>query len=315
MKIVYPDRNSYVQLSDINAAAKEDPAAFVRRCEADFEAQLDALVSSFKTSPGKKILMLAGPSSSGKTTTAFKLSERFEGLGFGAPVISLDEFFLGIEQYPRLPDGSPDMESVYALDIPLVQKCLSDLARCGEAVFPRFDFSTSSRAGLDHTIRLGSDDLLIIEGIHALNPILISNLKVEALYRAYISTRTRVLDGERPVYAPKDARLIRRMIRDQNFRGYAAVNTLLKWHNVLDGEEKYIYPYRDLVDFKIDSSMEYEGGIFHHFLSEVMSELRPDNAQHQELGRLIGCLDYFLEIPVETVPVDSLLREFIGHNH
>ena len=315
MKIVYPDRNSYIQLDQINRAAQQDPAELVRRCEAGFETQLDVLVRSFTARRGEKFLMLSGPSSSGKTTTAHKLSERFERMGRRAPVVSLDEFFLGIDQYPRLPDGSPDMESVYALDIPLLRRCLSDLAERGSAIFPRFDFATSSRAGLDNLIELGPDDLLIIEGIHALNPILTDNLDPSARYLAYISTRTRVLSGEKTVYAPKDARLILRMIRDQNFRGYPALNTLLKWQNVLDGEELYIYPYRDTVDFKIDSSLEYEGGIFHRFLSEVMRELDANNPQHEELSRLLSCLDYFVEIPVELVPKNSLLREFIGTDH
>lgn len=315
MKIVYPDRNSYVQLDEINKAVAHNAAEFVERCEAGFEKQLDVLAESFTARPKEKFLMLSGPSSSGKTTTAFKLSERFGRMGRRAPVVSLDEFFLGIDQYPRLPDGTPDMESVYALDIPLLKQCLSDLLEKGSAVFPRFDFATSSRAGLDNLIEMSGDDLLIIEGIHALNPILTDNIDPDARYLAYISTRTRVLSGEDTVYAPKDARLIRRMIRDQNFRGYPALNTLLKWQNVLEGEEQYIYPYRDAVDFKIDSSLEYEGGIFHRFLSPVIKELDRENQQHTELSRLLSCLDDFMEIPAELVPQNSLLREFIGTDH
>lgn len=315
MKTIYPDRNSYVELDYINDSVEKNAREFVLKCERDFEAQLDVLVESFLQTDGKKILMLAGPSSSGKTTTAFKLSERFEKLGHLAPVVSLDEFFLGLDNYPKLADGSPDMESVYALDVPHVRKCLDDLINKGEAAFPKFDFATSSRLSEENIIKLGNEDLLIIEGIHSLNPILIDELDVGALYRAYISTRTRVVDGDKYIYSPKDARLIRRMIRDQYFRGHTALNTLLKWHNVLEGEEKYIYPYRDLVDFKIDSSLEYEAGVFHEFLKKVIDELDPDNPQHQELCRLIECLKYFGTVHADLVPKNSLLREFIGYDH
>ncbi|MEG2204496.1 MAG: nucleoside kinase, partial [Oscillospiraceae bacterium] len=210
MKNIRQNRNSKIDVSEVNLLAT-DPAGLVALCERGYYEQLEELTERVAHAGGRyRVVLLAGPSSSGKTTTAYKLSESFARRGLCAPVISLDDFFLGIEHYPRLPDGQPDMEAVECLDLPLINETLFSLVNRGEAWFPTFDFQNSCRAEQRRLIQLGANGVLIIEGLHALNPRLVESLDPNTLFRAYVSTRTKYMDGDREVLTPKDARLIRR---------------------------------------------------------------------------------------------------------
>ena len=302
-----------MDIDNINDAVK-NPQVFIKHCEEDYESQLENLVSDV-INGGYRIVMLAGPSSSGKTTTANKISAHFKSHGVSAPVVSLDDFFLGLASYPKLPDGSPDMESVDALDLPCINQCFSTLLSCGEAEFPLFDFETSSRKAESTTLQLEATGVLIVEGLHAINPKLSESLNADDLYLAYVSTRTQYNKGENIVLTPKETRLIRRMVRDHNFRNKSPLVTLKSWANILDGEEKYIYPFRDKANFKIDSSMDYEGCIFHHYILPIIkAEMIDDDDYNDAVGNIVWILEQFDDIDFEFVPQNSLLREFIGFN-
>ncbi len=311
MKIISKDRNSRIDIREINLMARQ-PARFISDCENAYESQIMELARLTASRSHCRIVLLAGPSSSGKTTTAHKITQALEQLGVPAQVVSLDDFFLGMEFYPKLPDGTPDMESVDALDLPLINETFSTLLREGTAMFPTFDFTVSRRAEKQNRIELGEHGVIVVEGLHALNPRLVEALDPDALLRVYVSTRTVYLDGEREVLTPKDARLIRRMVRDHNFRGRRPLETLLGWKDVLDGEKKYIYPFRDTVDYKIDSSFDYEGCVFHHYILPMLEELKDDAVYRGKVRQIVDLLEAFDDIDYLYIPKKSLLREFIG---
>lgn len=311
MKIINKDKNSRIDIREINLMARQ-PAQFVAACENAYESQITGLAQMAAARESCRIILLAGPSSSGKTTTAHKIAGAIRALGTPAQVVSLDDFFLGMEFYPKLPDGTPDMETVDALDLPLINETFSTLLRDGKALFPTFDFTNSCRAKEQNLIELGDHGMIVVEGLHALNPRLVEALDPDALFRAYVSTRTVYLDGEKELLTPKDARLIRRMVRDHNFRGRSPLGTLLGWKDVLDGEEKYIYPFRDTVDYKIDSSFDYEGCVFHHYILPMIEELKDNAVYKGKVRQIVDLLEAFEDIDYLYIPKNSLLREFIG---
>ena len=313
MKIISKVKNSHIDIAEINELAK-NPATFIAQCEKGYFDQINEIVEQVLSSDGRyRIVLLAGPSSSGKTTTAYKISEAFAKNGVHAPVVSLDDFFLGMASYPKLPDGTPDMESVEALDLPLVNSTLGCLLGQGCATFPVFDFNNSTRSDQTNAVQLGERGVLVVEGLHALNPRLVEVLDQNVLYRAYVSTRTKYMNGETEVLTPKDTRLIRRMVRDHNFRNRSPLETLLAWEDVLDGEEKHIYPFRDSVDYKIDSSLDYEGSVFHHYILPMIESLKDNRVYSGKVKQIVDLLEAFDDIDYRYIPEDSLLREFIGN--
>ena len=310
MKLVTPTKNVHVDVKEINRQA-QNPAVFVESCEREYESQLAALVENV-IARKSKIIMLAGPSSSGKTTTANKLSRLFEKQGDCAPVVSLDDFFLGIAHYPRLPDGTPDMEAVEALDLPYIGECFRTLLKEGKAYFPLFDFETSSRKAEQNLVTLEENDVLIVEGLHALNPRIFESLDRDSMFLAYVSARTQYVEEGEAVLTPKNNRLMRRIVRDHRTRGKSPQGTLDSWAGVLAGEEKYIYPFRDDADFKINSSMNYEGCIFHHYILPLLEKTKENGTLPPAMQSIWNSLERFADIDPTFIPCDSLLREFIG---
>lgn len=313
MKVINRLKNSYIDIAEINELAK-NPAEFIESCENNYHSQINDVVQEVISSNGRyRVLLLAGPSSSGKTTTAHKISDRFSEMGIVAPVVSLDDFFLGMENYPKLPNGKPDMESVEALDLPLINQCLKELIENGESDFPTFDFEVSSRSDKINKIKLPPNGVLVVEGLHALNPRLIELLDKSAVYRVYVSAHTKYMSGDIEVLSPKDMRLIRRMVRDHNFRGRSPINTIISWKDVLDGEEKYIYPFRDDVDYRIDSALDYEDSVFHHYILPMVEEMKQEKGYEGKVKQIVDILEAFDDIDYQYIPENSLLREFIGH--
>lgn len=310
MKTVLPTGNSHIDMEVINKCAK-DPERFVANCERDYMSQIQSVVNEIIYN-GARVVMLAGPSSSGKTTTAHKISKCFSERGIKAPVVSLDDFFLGKAHYQRLPNGLLDMESINTLDLKLINQVFAQLTKTGEADFPLFDFENSCRKEEVNHISLGENDVLVVEGLHALNPLLTESIDAKDVYKVYVSTRTQFMYKGEEVLTPKDNRLIRRIVRDHNFRNRAPKKTLDDWVNVLDGEKKYIYEFRDNADFKIDSALNYEGCIFHHYILPLVDELKGDPTYGGKIRQIVEILEAFDDIDFSYIPEDSLLREFIG---
>ncbi len=299
-------------MAEINQLAQSDPRQLVELSEANYRLQVDEVTDKILAAGGQyRIILLAGPSGSGKTTTAEKLAESLRAKGAGAEVMSLDNFFKNHEEYPILPDGTRDFESVYALDIDRIHYCLGQLLEEGHSTFPVFDFYTTRRAPEGVEISLEEGEVLIVEGIHALNPLLRETLPQEYLLKLYVSVGTcYVWQGER-VLSPQGIRLMRRMVRDNNFRNYLPIQTMSRWARVLEGEQEFIYPFRDDADLVIDSSIYYEPCVFHQHLLPLLAPKESGEYAEQIQG-FFDALGLFCEIDKEYIPADTLLREFIG---
>ena len=314
---------SKVQLSDVNRRA-ENSEAFFDSCEEQYRAQLKAAVA-LCTGP-KQLILLTGPSSSGKTTTANKIAALIKETGRDASVISLDDFYRNRADIPLKEDGKPDLESVYSLDLDTMRECFAELFRSGKAMLPRYDFNISRRADDWHEAHCSPGEILIVEGIHALHPEVTSLMDEEKVLRLYVSARTKYMDGEEDALIPKQLRLIRRMIRDCKFRNTSPAQTLLFWEGVCAGEREYINPYRDTAAYKIDSVMDYEPGVYRTLLTpflekELAMQIQSDGditfaveeqSHDSLLEELLHALSRFEPLSADLIPEDSVVREFLG---
>lgn len=261
----------------------------------------------------KKIVMLAGPSSSGKTTTAKILSEYINDFGGKAYTVSLDDFYhprsVG---YPLDENGKPDYECVEALDVELLHSKLSELSAGKESSLPVFDFRSGERINNAKTIELKENDVIIFEGLHALNPVITDNLDEKALFRIYVSVSSRVYDENGGVLLSKrDLRFIRRMVRDFSFRSTSVEFTFEVWQSVARGEDKYLFPYEHLADMKLDSFHPCEPCVFSQRATELLSHVEK-NEYKEKANRLVRTLSLFDKTDYSLLPEDSLLREFTG---
>lgn len=261
---------------------------------------------------GAKIVLLTGPSASGKTTTANKLALALRSLGTAATVISMDNFFKNKADYPRLPDGRIDFESVETLDIPEFQRALDALVEKGSYMMPRFDFSTGNRAPDRWLLSAEKGSVFIAEGIHALNPMVSDHLPQNLIFRAYASLREEYYEGDERRINTRNLRIVRRCIRDMNFRSYSIENTLNIWDNIMQGEEKYIKPYKDLADMIIDTSFMSEVPLFAPRLRDLISDEAQGGAHRDTLLAIAEPYLSMPPLPEEDLPKDSVLREFLG---
>ena len=314
MRKIDPLRYGRIQKDDVNQLAVENHFRLIEQAEDFYEGQLDAIVDAMESHDGLQISCLAGPSSSGKTTTAHKLKQHFIARGRGSRVLSLDDFYLNPEDGPHFEDGTPDFESVDALDIPLINHCIDELLEKGRTMIPQFDFHNHCRAERWKEILCGDDDVIIMEGLHALNPRLTDLADTSHIIRVYVSARSKFMDGEETLIEPKELRLMRRMVRDVAKRSTPPEQTIEMWDSVCNGERLYIDPFRDGADFKIDSCMDYEPCIFRTYLEPFMIQaVEMEEEKRQVLVELWNKLICFHEIrDASPVPEDSVIREFIG---
>ena len=314
MREIIEKKYSVVEIKGVNEMSVANPKGFVERSEEFYNDQVRRAAQLINQSrKDYKFVLLCGPSASGKTTTAHKLKHRLVDLGMGAQVMSMDNFFRGMVHYPKLKDGSPDMESVEALDMDLLNDCFDELMETGGSVFPVFDFGKQKQLLRQQDIRLGEGDILIMEGIHALNPDVLKRVPREKVFRIYVSVRTKFVNGEDTILVPKDIRLIRRMVRDYNFRNYPPVHTLKYWQHVVESEKINIDLYRDDVELKMDNTIDYEVCVWHGMLHSLMEtiDLR-DFEEFPQLEKVFHGLAHFAELSPGLIPKNSLLREFLG---
>ena len=314
MRKIIPFCYGRIQKDDVNQLATENYFALIAQAEHFFEEQLDAVADNMEDSRGLQVICLAGPSSSGKTTTAHMLRQRFIARGRDSRVISLDDFYLSEEESPRRADGTPDFETVEALDIPCINHCIQELQETGRTMIPSFDFHTHAREEQWREILCGEDDIIILEGLHALNPRLTGMADESRITRIYVSARSKFVDGEEEILSPKEIRLMRRMVRDVAQRSTEPEKTIKMWEKVCEGERLYIDPYRDSARFKIDSTMDYEPCIFRSYLEPFMCRaVIMEEEERQVLVELWNKLICFREIvDSAAIPKDSVIREFIG---
>jgi len=301
-------------LRTINDQLTYDPKAFVDACDTIYWTRVveaaDMIEKNMKTSP---IVLLSGPSGSGKTTTALKLERELNNRGIGTTAVSLDRYFrtLDPKTAPRTPLGDIDYESPKCLDMELLDEHFNRLNEHKEIMVPHFIFSRQIRSATKFTpVCPKNSEVVIFEGIHALNDD-IAGRHPEA-FKLYVSARSDIIDGEDTVFKGTWMRLVRRVVRDDNFRGSDAAFTLGLWANVRRGEKLYISPYKDRADYRFDSSLPYEVSLMKQFATPLFESLSPDIERGEELCDIVPAFDRFVDLPADLVSPDSLMREFIG---
>ena len=258
-----------------------------------------------------KVVLIAGPSSSGKTTFSKRLAVQLIAFGVRPYPLGLDDYFLDRAQTPRDESGDYDYESLRALDVPLFNEHLLSLMRGEQVKLPRYDFKSGTRV-TGPTISLDGDNILIVEGIHGLNPELVPGLPPDRVYRVYVSALTQLnLDRHNRV-ATTDCRLIRRIVRDASTRGHDATATLHRWPSVVAGEKKHIFPFQENSDAVFNSALAHEVAVLRPLAEPLLLQVRPDSPQWLEANRLLSFLQWFRQAPADAVPTNSILREFLG---
>lgn len=261
-----------------------------------------------------KIILLSGPSSSGKTTTAMKLSLYLKSLGLNPNHLSIDDYFHEREETPVGADGKPDFESIRAIDIKLFDNQISKLLKGNKVTVPTFNFLTGKKE-YKRSIKLEANDILIIEGLHALNESILTNIPSKNKFKIYISPLTYLnIDNDNRI-SMTDLRLLRRMVRDNRMRGYSPSETLKNWHKVRAGEEKYVFPYQDNANIIFNSSLAYELGTLKIYAEPLLYMIKEDDPEYQIAQRLLELLKCSLPVPSEYIPKTSILREFIGESY
>ena len=264
-----------------------------------------------------RAIFLAGPSSSGKTTTANRLKIHLRVLGMHPVLISMDNFYLNRPDVPLDEHGKPDLESLYALDIELFRHCIRDLLDGKTAQLPEYDFATGMRKEKSIPLRISHDQMLIIEGIHGLNPELHKGFEPGEICKFYLSELTCLNLDDHNRIRTTDARLLRRIVRDYQFRGTTPEKTLAMWDSVRRGEEKWIFPYQEQADIVFNTALHYELPVLRRYAYDMLQRITPDEPDYFRANRLIKILNYFLPAPddaMQEIPPLSILREFIGGN-
>ena len=262
--------------------------------------------------PQVKAVLIAGPSSSGKTTFSKKLSMGLEENGLSAQCLSFDDYYVDRELTPRDESGDYDYEHINAINVPLFQQHFQQLLAGEEVELPRYDFPTGKSVKSGNRIRLKPGSILIMEGIHALNPLLTGGIPDENLFRIYISGLTVAKDDDGTYYGTTDNRLIRRMVRDSQFRNTTASETLARWPSVRRGEEKWIVPFQQNADVNFCTAFQYELALLKQKALPLLENVPSDDPNYEEAQRLIWVLRRFHDIPIDLLPPHSLLREFLG---
>jgi len=259
-----------------------------------------------------KVVLIAGPSSSGKTTTSKKLSIQLRVLGFEPLVIGLDDYFVDRTRTPRDENGDFDFECLEALDVEYLNEQLVELFAGKEVELPSFDFKSGERRPSGKRLKLGERTILIMEGIHGLNERLTPRIPKEQKFLIYVSALTQINLDEHNRISTTDNRLIRRMVRDNQFRGRTALETIKMWPSVQRGERLHIFPYQNSADAALNSALDYELGVLKVYAEPLLRSVKPTMTEYAEAVRLLSFLENFAPIPPQYVPGQSILREFIG---
>lgn len=301
-----------LKLEDINERVRTDPAGFVREESERFQNEIYSLAEFLSSSECHKLVMLSGPSSSGKTTTALLIRDRLREIGVDAYSISMDNFYRGRDQAPRLADGTYDYEALEALRLDDLEKCMRELIEDGKTNLPTFDFQAGSPSPETDELRIQKNSVVIFEGIHAINPYFEKHLPSESVFKVFVNTVSPIYGGDLKLLARREIRLTRRMLRDERFRNSPVVNTLDMWQQVIRGENMYMFPYVDTVDYLIDTTHAYEPCVFAPLLLPDLKKV-PDSDGHSDAVRhLARALAEFAPLSLEYMPKNALLREFVG---
>lgn len=307
--------NNIGELNDYITSSSNKPADIIQLSEIMQDYKLLSIAEQIVLNKEDyKIILLSGPSSSGKTTSAMKLSLYLKSLGLNPTHLSLDDYFHERAETPLGEDGKPDFESITAIDIKLFDNQISKLLKGTKVTVPTFNFIDGKKE-YKRTVELKENDILIIEGLHALNEELLTNIPRKKKFKIYVSPLTYLnIDNDNRI-SMTDIRLLRRMVRDNRTRGYSPSVTLGTWMKVRSGEEKHVFPYQDNADALFNTSLAYELSVLKTYAEPLLFSIKEDNPEYQTAQRLIELLKFILPIPSESVPKTSILREFIGGSY
>lgn len=303
--------NNAADLNELISKGKSEE--LIRISEAYYNRQLAYIADQIhEKHKDIKVILIAGPSSSGKTTTSKKLQTYLATKGLITHPISTDDYFICRKKTPLDKDGNPDFESIKAVDVELFNQQMLKLIAGEKVLLPEYNFLTGEREYKNKYVELKENDLIIVEGIHALNEDLTTTIDKKHKLKIYIAPLTQLnIDNHNRIHT-SDTRKLRRIIRDNKHRGYNATDTLNSWKKVREGEEIWIYPFQDSADYIINSSLIYELGVLKTYVEPLLFSVLETDEQYPEAIRLINFLRNFLPIPSDAVPTDSVLREFIG---
>ena len=300
-------------IGDLNdAITKGFSPQLIMVSEALQEKKIAKIADEIAKRKGIKLVLIAGPSSSGKTTTCKRLSVQLAVNSIKPIAISLDDYFLDREKTPLDEKGDYDFEHLHALNLPLLNEQLNALFRGDEVELPRYDFPTGTSQKSGKKLRLGENEILVVEGIHALNPELTSQIPDEQIFRVYASALTTVLLDNHNYSPTTDNRLLRRIIRDHKYRAVSAQETIRRWPSVRAGENKWIFPYQENADAMFNTAMLFELAVIKSQAEPLLEQVPENCVEHAEAYRLLKFLRYIKPIPETQIPPTSLLREFLG---
>ena len=305
----------FFKLTEINEALRTDPKAFLDQCDAQYQAKIESAANLIamraSTCP---IVLLSGPSGSGKTTTAMKIAEALDQRGIRSQSLAMDNYYrtYNPKTSPKTRDGKDDLESPECLDLDLLGEHLRALAAGKTIRQPLYNFATRIQSGpIGKPMRLRDNEVAVCEGIHALNDEIFAH--VPGAFRLYISARSNVADEEgKMLFKGTWMRLMRRLVRDNNFRGTDAAGTLDMWANVRRGEKKFISPFKERTDLKFDTAFPSEVPILKHFAEPLLKALPEGAERYDELKGILPALDLFEDVDPALLSPESMLREFIG---
>ncbi len=302
-------------VSDINDMIRTSRfREFIRVNEALHDKSIAAIADEIRRRKARLVL-ISGPSSSGKTTFSNRLKIHLQVLGLKPALLSLDDFYLNRADIPPEPDGSVDLESIHTIDIPLFEDCLKRLLNGETALMPRFSFQTGRREDSRVPLHVQADQPILVEGIHGLNPLLAGHLPQEMIFRIYVSALTCVNLDHHNRIRTTDVRLLRRIVRDHQFRGTQPDDTMSMWESVRRGEDKWIFPYQEEADVMFNTTLHYELPVLKSVAYDLLKAIPPENPNYLLSRRLLKTLHYLLPMPEDAaseIPPLSILREFIG---
>ena len=300
-------------LSDLNRLVSSSKIGeFIETNELLFNNEIAKCADEIASNPGKKIILIAGPSSSGKTTTTKRLASYLKVKGLKPISISIDDYFVDRVKTPKDENGNYDYECLMAINIEQFNKDLTSLLNGKKIRLPRYDFISGKSELTDKEIELADDGIILVEGLHALNDELTAQISEEYKYKIYLSPFIPINIDRHNYISTLDLRLLRRIIRDNRYRGMSVSDTINIWQSVRNGEEKYIFPFIHQADVIINTSLIYEIGVVRVYAEPLLYSVDIDSPYYEEARRLITFLKRFYMIPTEFIPKDSILREFIG---
>ena len=296
-----------INIDDINQKNSENVYKLISRGEDAYIEQVREIANQVSIY-GKKIVLITGPSSAGKTTSSFKIKQELDKLGISSHVLNMDDFFRPLKDVPLLPDGKHDIEGIGAVDVECIRSCLQDILTKGETQTPTFDFASHSRTDKWNKCQVAKNGVIIMEGIHALNPIVSEGLDNDKIYRVYVHCNTDFVFKKRVLIKARELRFLRRIVRDERERNCTYEKTISVWDDVCAGEDKNIRPFKQNANYHLNSTHFYEPLLYKDLLLTEFEKRKDNPVVKKFLQKFKACST----VSIDFVPSDSLIREFIG---